>query len=81
MVKFRTNLPLLANDRIYFGEGGIMTSFFFGEETKDIKVPPGNIFLHFTKDKRIMKWEENYLYYEYDIIRIIWKFWPDNGYG
>ena len=60
MAKFRANLPLLNNDRIYFGEGGTMTSFFFGEETKDIKVPHGNILLHFAKDKRIMKWEENY---------------------
>ena len=31
--------------------------------------------------QQIMKWEENHLYYKYDIIRIIWKFWPDNGYG
>ena len=34
--------------------------------------------------QQIMKWEENHLYYKYDIIRIIWKFWPednpDNGY-
>ena len=60
MAKFRANLPLLNNDQIYFGEGGTMTSFFFGEETKDIKVPHGNILLHFVKDKRVMKWEENY---------------------
>ena len=37
-----------------------MTEFFFGEETKDIKVPASNLFFHFIKDEKIMKWQADY---------------------
>ena len=37
-----------------------MTEFFFGEETKNIKVPDCNIFFHLIKDKKVMNWEANY---------------------
>ena len=60
MAKYRNNLPLNAKDRIFLSEGGMMTSFFFGEETKDIKVPASNLFFHFIKDEKIMNWASNY---------------------
>ena len=60
MAKYRHNLPLLQTDRVYLSEGGMMTEFFFGEETKDIKVPASNLFFHFIKDEKIMKWQANY---------------------
>ena len=60
MAKYRNNLPLNAKDRIFLSEGGMMTSFFFGEETKDIKVPECNLFFHFIKDEKIMNWASNY---------------------
>ena len=52
MAKYRSNLPLLDKDRIYLGEGGIMTDMFFGEETKDVKVPPSNLLFQFIKDEK-----------------------------
>ena len=60
MAKYRSNLPLETKDRIYLSEGGMMTEFFFGEETKDIKVPASNLFFHFIKDDKIMNWANNY---------------------
>ena len=60
MAKYRNNLPNLGTDKIFLGEGGIMTDFFFGAETKDIKVPECNIFFHFIRDEKIMNWEERY---------------------
>ena len=60
MGKYRNNLPLNSKDRIFLSEGGIMTEFFFGEDTKDIKVPPSNIFFHLIKDEKMLRWEENY---------------------
>ena len=60
MAKYRDNLPFLETDKIYFSEGGMMTDFFFGEETKNIKVPDFNIFFHFIKDDKIMDWAERY---------------------
>ena len=60
MAKYRHNLPLLQTDRVYLSEGGMMTEFFFGEETKDIKVPATNLFFHFIKDAKIMNWQADY---------------------
>ena len=37
-----------------------MTDFFFGEETKDIKVGEGNLFFHFIRDEKIMNWCTRY---------------------
>ena len=60
MAKYRNNLPLLDKDRIFLSEGGIMTDMFFGEETKDVKVPPSNLLFHFIKDEKMMNWASNY---------------------
>jgi S-methylmethionine-dependent homocysteine/selenocysteine methylase len=60
MTKYRKNLPQLETDQIFLGEGGMMTEFFFGEETKDIEVGEGNLFFHFIRDDKIMKWSEKY---------------------
>ena len=60
MAKYRDNLPLDTKDRIYLSEGGMMTEFFFGDETKDIKVPASNLFFHFIKDENIMNWADKY---------------------
>ena len=60
MAKYRNNLPLLDKDRIYLGEGGIMTDMFFGEETKDVKVPPSNLLFQFIKDEKMMNWANKY---------------------
>ena len=55
MAKYRNNLQL-QSDRIFLSEGGMMTDFFFGEETKDVKVPECNIFFNFIRDEKIMNW-------------------------
>ena len=60
MAKYRNNLPQLETDQIFLGEGGMMTEFFFGDETKDIEVGEGNLFFHFIRDDKIMKWSETY---------------------
>ena len=60
MAKYRNNLPFLKTDKVYLSEGGMMTDFFFGEETKDIKVPDCNLFFHFIKDEKVMNWAANY---------------------
>ena len=60
MAIYRNNLPQLNTDRIFLGEGGMMTEFFFGEETKDVEVGEGNLFFHFIQDEKIMNWCERY---------------------
>lgn len=60
MAKYRKNLPQLETDKIFLGEGGMMTEFFFGDETKDAEVEEGNLFFHFICDEKIMQWTERY---------------------
>ena len=60
MAKYRNNLPQLHTDQIFLGEGGMMTEFFFGDETKDVEVGEGNLFFHLIQDEKIMNWCERY---------------------
>ena len=60
MAKYRNNLPMIGADQIFLGEGGLMTEFFFGEETKNIKLPESNLFFHLIKDENLMDWAERY---------------------
>ena len=60
MAKYRDNLPLLETNQVFLGEGGMMTEFFFGEETKDVRVGKGNLFFHLLRDDKIVDWCERY---------------------
>merc|ERR1712038_991663 len=51
---------MIGTDRIFLGEGGLMTEFFFGEETKDIELPESSIFFGLIKDEKMMDWVERY---------------------
>ena len=62
MAKYRIKLPQLESDRIFLSDGGLMTEFFFSEETKDIQNPDPktNIFLPMLKDDAFMEWLNRY---------------------
>ena len=60
MAKYRKQLPQLESDQVFLGEGGMMTEFFFGEETKTIEVGEGNLFFHLLNNKKVMDWCERY---------------------
>ena len=60
MAKYRKQLPQLESDQVFLGEGGMMTEFFFGEETKTIAVGEGNLFFHLLNNKKVMDWCDRY---------------------
>merc|ERR1712096_210460 len=62
MAKYRTKLPQLESNRIFLSDGGLMTEFFFSDETKDIPNPDPatNIFLPLIKDDAFMDWLDKY---------------------
>ena len=61
MAKYRNNLPQINSDQVFLGEGGIMTEFFFGDDTKDVEVGEGNLFFHLIRDEKIGVWHDRYL--------------------
>ena len=60
MAKYRNNLPQIGTDRIFLSDGGIMTEFFFSEESKDIETPAENIFLPLSNDNAFQKWMDKF---------------------
>ena len=75
MAKYRENLPMLRKDGIFLGEGGLMTEFLFGEETKDIQLP-GGLFFHLIKDEKVMNWHDRFYRQFMDLCLR-----ENNGYG
>lgn len=60
MAKYRDDFPQIGTDQIFLSDGGIMTDFFFSEETKNMVVPKNNIFFPLMEDSVFMNWMDKF---------------------
>ena len=60
MAKYRDTFPEIGTGRIFLSDGGIMTEFFFSDETKNMVVPNNNIFFPLMEDSTFMNWMDKF---------------------